>query len=152
MAEATPHADEGVDAVKQEQAKQTAERLLQEGAATDAPPLPDHLRFLAEKAQLQEIELKKEYASQEIELRETYAKGLLAILAVQLIVVAVIFWFYAEKGMRWKIPDGVIQVWLGATVVQMVGVVTVVTRYLFPNRDTTPNPPVPPSPPSSDPK
>ncbi len=140
MADATPGGGSKGDPEK-EQAEQSAKRILEEGAASDAPAMPEALRFLAEKAQLQEIELKKEYATQEIELRETYAKGLLAILAVELVVVNVIFWVYAEKGRNWNIPEGVIQIWLGATVVQIVGVVTVVTRYLFPNRDSRPEPP-----------
>lgn len=145
MADTTPSGGNGVDPEK-EQAEQSAKRILEEGAASDAPAMPEALRFLTEKAQLQEIELKKEYARQEIELRETYAKGLLAVLAVELVVVNVIFWFYAEKGRNWNIPDGVIQIWLGATVVQIVGVVTVVTRYLFPNRDRQPEPPPLPTP------
>jgi hypothetical protein len=145
MADATPSGGKGVDPEK-EQAEQSAKRILEEGAASDAPAMPEALRFLTEKAQLQEIELKKEYATQEIELRETYAKGLIAILAVELVVVNVIFWFYAEKGKNWNIPDGVIQIWLGATVVQVVGVVTVVTRYLFPNRDSQLEPPPLPTP------
>jgi hypothetical protein len=145
MADATPGGGNGVDPEK-EQAEQSAKRILEEGAASDAPAMPEALRFLTEKAQLQEIELKKEYATQEIELREAYAKGLLAILAVELVVVNVIFWFYAEKGKNWNIPDGVVQIWLGATVVQIVGVVTVVTRYLFPNRDSQPEPPPLPTP------
>ncbi len=145
MADATPNGGTGADPEKR-QAEQSAKRILEEGAASDAPAMPEALRFLTEKAQLQEIELRKEYATQEIELRETYAKGLLAILAVELVVVNVIFWFYAEKGKNWNIPDGVIQIWLGATVVQIVGVVTVVTRYLFPNRNSQPEPPPLPTP------
>ncbi len=39
-----------------------AKRILEEGAASDAPAMPEALRFLTEKAQLQELELKKEYA------------------------------------------------------------------------------------------
>jgi len=81
MADATPGEGNGLDPEK-EQAEQSAKRILEEGAASDARgTMPESLRFLAEKAQLQEIELRKEYATQEIELRETYAKGLLAILA-----------------------------------------------------------------------
>ncbi len=145
MADATPSGGTGAGPEKK-QAEQSAKRILEEGATSDAPAMPEALRFLTEKAQLQEIELKKEYATQEIELRETYAKGLLAILAVELVVVNVIFWIYAEQGKNWNIPDGVIQIWLGATVVEIVGVVTVVTRYLFPNRNSQPEPPPLPTP------
>jgi hypothetical protein len=119
-------------------------RILEEGEVREASDLPMEYRFLDEKLKLQEIELKREYAKQEIELRSTYAKGLLLILAAMLVVVNVIFWKYAATGRHWNIPPGVIQVWLGATVVQVVGVVTVVTKYLFPNRDIQPEPPAPP--------
>jgi hypothetical protein len=138
-----------------EQAEETAKKILTEGAASDAPHMPEDYQYLPQKLQLLEIQLKKDfaqqeiklkesYAKQEIELRATYAKGLLAILAAELIVATVIFWLYAEVGHGWRVPEGVIQIWLGATVVQVVGVVTVVTRYLFPNRDDPPTPPSPP--------
>jgi hypothetical protein len=160
MADATPGGGNGVDPAKEQQAEETAKKILTEGATSDAPEMPEDYQYLPQKLQLLEIQLKKDfaqqeiklkesYATQEIELRATYAKGLLAILAVELVMVNVIFWKYAAIGEHWNIPVGVIQVWLGATVVQVVGVVTVVTRYLFPNRDSQPEPPALPQPPSS---
>jgi hypothetical protein len=131
--------DPGVDSEKQQQAEQGAKRLLQEGATTDAPAMPESLRFLAEKLKLQEIELKKEYAKQEIGLRRNYAAGLLIILSVQLLAADLVFWVYAEVGEHWQLSDGVIQIWLAAAVVQIVGVVGVVTRHLFPRRDRQPD-------------
>lgn len=148
MTDTAPPEGDGVNSAREEEVKETAERLLEEGATKDAP-MPDKYKYLAEQAQLLEIELRKSYAKQEVGLRETYAKGLLVILALLLITVNVIFCFYADKGEHWKIPDDVIQIWLAATVVQVVGVVAVVTRYLFPNRDGSSNPPTPPLPPSS---
>jgi hypothetical protein len=121
-------------------------RILEQGDVKEAPDPPVEYRWLEEKLKLQEIELKREYAKQEIDLRATYAKGLLLILAVMLVVVNVIFWKYAASGRHWNIPNAVVQIWLGATVIQVVGVVTVVTRYLFPNRDRQPEPPAPPQP------
>lgn len=147
MADAAPTEGDGVDSARVEAAKETAERLLEEGAATDAP-IPDKYKYLAEQAQLLEIELKKEYATQELELRKTYAKGLLVILALELCFASVLLLLYAALGVHWKIPNDVIQIWLGATVVQVVGVVTVVTRYLFPNRGNPSDPPAPPLPPT----
>lgn len=155
--DANPGGGSGVDPAKVEEVKRTAESLLETGAVQDA--MPDEYKYLTEKAQLleielkkesseQEIELRKEYATQEIELRQTYAKGLLALLAVELVFVNVIFWKYAAIGEHWNVPIGVIQIWLGATVVQVVGVVAIVTRYLFPRRDRQPDLPTPPTPPS----
>jgi hypothetical protein len=108
---------------------------MQSEQAHEAPEMPDELRHLDEKRTLQEIELKREHSRQEIKLREKYAKWLLVILAAELVIVNVIYWLYAELGKNWNLPEGVIEIWLGATVVQVVGVVTVVTRYLFPRRD-----------------
>ncbi len=140
MAEQKPPEDSDEDDDVRELADQLDALLRQ---ARPAPEMPAEYRYLDEKLKLQEIDLKREHAKQDIELRKTYATWLLVILAAELVVVNVMFWVYAEQGKGWKIPDGVIQVWLGATVVQVVGVVTVVTKYLFPNRDrqsTTPEP------------
>jgi hypothetical protein len=130
MAEPTP-ASPG----DEESAVDALRRLLQQGQAQEAPETPMEYRFLDEKLKLQEIELKREHARQDIGLRQTYARGLLALLGLQLVAANVIFWVYAEVGKHWQLPSDVIQIWLAATVVQMVGVVTVVTRYLFPPRD-----------------
>lgn len=43
-----------------------------------------------------------------------------------------VFVAFAWAGQSWDLTPGVIEVWLAATVVQ---VVAVVTRHLFPNRD-----------------
>lgn len=54
----------------------------------------------------------------------------------QLIVANGVFIAYAWAGKGWDLETSVINVWLGATVVQVIGVVLVVTRSLFPKRDT----------------
>ncbi len=72
---------------------------------------------------------------QDIRLKNQYAVGLLLILGAQMIATDVLVYFYAALGRDWDIPSGVIQGWLAATVVQLIGVVLVVTRYLFPRRD-----------------
>jgi hypothetical protein len=109
----------------------------------EATEMPIELRYLDEKLKLQEIDLKREHARQDIALRQTYAKWLLIILALELLVVNAMFGLYAGIGEGWNVPEGVIQAWLGATFVQVVGVVTVVTKYLFPRRDHTPDLAVP---------
>jgi len=143
----TPAGGNGVDPEKEQQAEQSAKRLLDEGATTDAPSKkPEDLQWLTEKLQAQDIKHKDAYAKQELELRQTYAGWLLLLLALQLVLANVIFWVYAEVGEHWKLPDGVIQIWLGATVVQMVGIVTVVTVHLFPKRDGATKTPKSPGP------
>lgn len=120
---------------EQEAPIDTLRRILNEGGAKE---MPSEFQHLDEKLQLQEIELKREYARQEIELRRNYARGLLIILTIQIAVADAVFWIFAEVGEQWRLSDGVIQIWLAAAVVQVIGVVTVVTRHLFPRRDGKP--------------
>lgn len=71
---------------------------------------------------------------QDMELRRKYARRMLLILGLELAFVNLLFLMYTWQGVHWKIPGTTIQVWLSATVVQVVGIVYVVTRYLFPPR------------------
>jgi hypothetical protein len=116
-------------------AVEVLQRILSEGEAHETLELPIEYRHLDEQLKLQEIELKREYAKQEIELRRNYAVALLLILALQIVAADVVFWVFAETGDHWHLSDGVIQIWLAAAVVEVIGVVTVVTRHLFPRRD-----------------
>jgi len=50
-----------------------------------------------------------------------------------------IFWQYAVNGVDWKIEPVVMNVWLGATVVEVIGITTIVVRHLFPRRDEPPS-------------
>lgn len=68
-------------------------------------------------------------------LRKTYADNILRILIAELLVSNGVFIAYAWAGRKWNVPTAAINAWLGATVVQVVGIVLVVTRHLFPNRD-----------------
>ena len=75
---------------------------------------------------------------QDVELKRRYAKWLLILIAAQLVVADLIFVVYAWAGRGWELSPGVIEVWLAATLIELVGVVAVVTRYLFPRRDLLP--------------
>jgi hypothetical protein len=127
-----PEEAPSVGEAEQESPIDTLRRILNEGGARE---MPSEFQHLDEKLQLQEIELKREYARQEIQLRRNYARGLLFILAAQIAVADAVFWIFAAVGEHWRLSDGVIQIWLAAAVVQVIGVVTVVTRHLFPRRD-----------------
>lgn len=73
-------------------------------------------------------------AEQANTLRKYYGWALLGMLFAQVIAADVIFCLYATHGVHWKIPSTTMNVWLGATVVQVVGVVLVVVHYLFPDQ------------------
>lgn len=127
--------------------------ILEAGEGRPSAELPKDLQHLPEKRVAQEIEsarqegetkrerikqeidAKSERDKQEIELRKTYARRLLLILTGQLLIADVVFWVFAEAGKNWDLSTAVINTWLGATVVQVIGVVTVVTLHLFPRRD-----------------
>ena len=82
-----------------------------------------------------EISIRRSFAKQEHGLRQRYADWILRLLGAQFVVADAVFVAFAWAGTGWEVPSGVIEVWLAATVVQVVGVVAVVTRHLFPNRD-----------------
>lgn len=68
-------------------------------------------------------------------LKRKYGKWVLWMMAAQLVMANGVFITYAWVGYDWKIPASVMQIWLGATFVQVVGVVIVITRSLFPRED-----------------
>jgi hypothetical protein len=111
---------------------------IEEKAGLEGPQadgMSERLARLREREKVQEIELRGQFAKQEHGLRQRYGEWILRILGVQLLVADAIFVAFAWIGVGWDLPAGVVEVWLVATVVQVVGVVAVVTRHLFPNRD-----------------
>jgi hypothetical protein len=105
-------------------AELAARQVLEAGEERASAEMPDGLLFLREKEQAQDRELKLSYATW---LRRS--------LASQLLIADVVFIVYAWAGKHWSLEPAVINVWLGATVLQVVGVVLVITRHLFPQRD-----------------
>jgi hypothetical protein len=71
-----------------------------------------------------------------LKFRGVYAWVLIGALVGQLIVADVVFILYACLGVGWNISQPIIGAWLGAAVVQVIGVVLVVTRSLFPGAQT----------------
>lgn len=115
-------------------AEEAAIEVLQTGTAREAS-LPEHLRYLSERERALRLELRRSAADQEHTLRKQYARWILVILAGQFVVSDAVFVAYAWAGENWHLESSVIQGWLAAMVVQIVGVAHVVTRHLFPNRD-----------------
>jgi hypothetical protein len=78
---------------------------------------------------------------QDIKLKKKYANWLLWLITIQLVVADAVFVVYAWEGEHWQLDPAVIQVWLITTLVELIGVALVITRYLFPRRDRqTPSP------------
>lgn len=72
---------------------------------------------------------------QDIALKRRYATWLLWVLLAQLLVADVVFVVYAHVGHEWELSTTVIDSWLAATFLEVVGIVYVVTQHLFPRRD-----------------
>ena len=68
-----------------------------------------------------------------LRLKRSYGKWILILMAAQLGVVNGAFILMAWWGYDWMVPAGIVQVWLAGTFVQIVSIVYVITRSLFPS-------------------
>jgi hypothetical protein len=103
-------------------------RLIVRGIRTGDRPSRHVERFNRAQAQS---------AEQDVKLKGFYAYFLPTVMVLQLAAADVGFFLYAQWGVDWEIDTSIMHVWLGATVVEVIGIVLVVTRYLFPRRDQT---------------
>jgi hypothetical protein len=97
--------------------------------------MPQEFRHLPERERMQDLALQKMFAEQEHGLRQSYADWIIRVLGAQLLVADLVFIVFAWVGRDWDLTSGVIEIWLAATVVQVIAIVAIVTRHLFPNRD-----------------
>jgi hypothetical protein len=115
-----------------------------EDASEDGPATPSHeaqavLRRLREQQVSQQrvwqssdlyAHLWTQDFQQDIALRRQYAKGAAWLVGVQMFLANAVFIGYGFA-LGWQLPTAAITAWLGATVAQTIGVVLVITRYLF---------------------
>jgi hypothetical protein len=73
--------------------------------------------------------------AQRVELRRSYATNLFRLMLLQVLLADGVFIADAWAGKAWDVRTSAMQAWLAAAVVQIIGIVYVVTRHLFPNRD-----------------
>lgn len=67
-----------------------------------------------------------------IKLRSRLGNSILGLMAFQLVVADVGFFLYGF-GNDWKIPTAAITAWLAALVIEIIAVVRIVARFLFPS-------------------
>lgn len=91
----------------------------------------------AELESLRPAQLQAKDHQQDIDLKKKYADWLLGAVIGQLVLANAVFIAYAWAGKGWDLDAVVIDVWLAATLVQVVGVVAIVTRYLFSSTNWT---------------
>jgi hypothetical protein len=65
--------------------------------------------------------------------RRIYAFVLLTAMIAQVGVADWFFWRYMEA-YQFKVPEQSMSVWIGAAVVQLIGLVVIITKYLFPSK------------------
>ena len=92
-------------------------------SAEPTPTLPEH------EAEKREIEAKRRRNL--LGFGKFYAYGAMIGMGIQVLIADVAFYIYGYEN-HWHIPSAAIDVWLGAVVVQVIGVVVVIARSLFP--------------------
>lgn len=112
-------------------------RVESDAAGQESLPLDqsEKTRDLGHEERAQRLTLRRLFAEQEYGLRQKYADWIIWLLATQFVVADAVFVTFAWAGRNWDLAPGVVEVWLAATVVQVVGVVAIVTRHLFPGRE-----------------
>lgn len=71
----------------------------------------------------------------DLQLKRQVAYFALVAVAGELLAANTVFILYAWLGRQWDVPTSAIQVWLAATVVQVIGILYVIARYLFSNKN-----------------
>ncbi len=116
--------DSSEDLARKERAREEIKEALVGGQAHRIRKLPPTKE-----------ELERAHLQQDLELKKLYGSRLLWLVTIQLAIADAVFILYFIVGVHWDLPEGVIYVWLITTLVELVGIATVVTRYLFPRRD-----------------
>jgi hypothetical protein len=94
------------------------------GNAQEIEPVPERTRDDIAK-------IEAESRGADLRLQKIVGYGTLGLMLAQLVVANYVFLKYADAKGWAKLPTGVIQAWLGATVVQVIGVVLVIARCVL---------------------
>jgi hypothetical protein len=105
----------------------SAGEAAETAAISNAQPAPTLEEHEAEKRRLANLK-----ARQELGFGRVYAYGALVAMGIQVLIADGAFYIYGYEN-DWDIPASAIEVWLAATVVQVIGVVLVIARSLFPS-------------------
>jgi hypothetical protein len=94
-------------------------------AKADSPPEPK------DKLDQDRRKVVVDRAKADLKLSKVVGYGALSVMGVQVLIADAAFFFYGFEN-HWKIPAAAIDAWLAAAVIQVIGVVLVITNYLFP--------------------
>jgi|GEM_PF-5807632 len=103
-----------------------ADELVEQATGIKQAPSddPDHRRRSAAAAD----------AEQNVLLKNAFARWILSILAGQLLLTNLAFFLFGVFS-GWQVSDAVMLGWMGGTVVEVIGIVLVVVKNLFPSQD-----------------
>ena len=79
-------------------------------------------------------DLERQDRRQDIGMKRVYGYVLLTAMLLQVFVADAVFVKYAATGADWELSPTVVNVWLVAALAEVVAIVAVVTRSLFPQR------------------
>jgi len=103
----------------------TGHRVEREVARADPPPEPK------DKLDQDRRKVGVDRAKADLKLSKVVGYGALGLMAAQVLIADTAFFLYGFNN-DWNIPAAAMDAWLAAAVIQVVGVVLVITRYLFP--------------------
>ncbi len=75
-------------------------------------------------------DLQRRDERQEVNLKRVYGYGAALIVAAQVALADYAFFRFAVAE-SWRLSDGALAAWLSATVVQIVAIVAIISKYLF---------------------
>lgn len=82
-------------------------------------------------ARMQQIS--EDDAAQTVKLKGMLAKSTFGVIGLQLLIADIAFFSYGSSN-DWKIDAEVMMSWLAATVIEVLGVVIIIARHLFPSK------------------
>ncbi len=104
-------------------------------AEREESPTPEADRLLANAAPQEvlthQTAVKAQGQLDDLKLKRRVGNGALIVMIVQVGIADAAFLFYGFAN-DWQIPTGAITGWLAATVIQVVSIVVIITKYLFP--------------------
>jgi hypothetical protein len=102
--------------------RRSAKEIIDPQDFSPAPELPSAFE-----------EIRQQRAKVELNIQKIVGYGALVIMVIQVGIADYVFIRYAQTRNWGDVPTGAIQAWLAATVVQVIAVVLVVARSVFPS-------------------
>lgn len=118
---------------KSRKAENSTPRRLSEQTAED------EVAIAQRRAQIAEAEAKAAKAKSDNSKRDSMYKWSLQLVSSMLVVTIIFMVWYMFYAMHVKneLPELVLVTWMGTTVVEAIGIVLIIAKYLFPSADSS---------------